>query len=1321
MSFPNTLTIFINTRIRGYPKIKYEPEMTVPKIKSDTVYFNPLIKLNKAVSLRIPPGYPENEKFTQFFNKSDFNGLVGRNMSAGFQKKLTIDEAAKNGIVDNNINVTLDILFKKNNRFYIKDTPYTIFSHEWIAGDWRVDKKSFEKQIALSTYGQGLYGNQQTVALQNKMADDELTKFKKEHAEAMSGFAASSDISKFKDDYIRGVARGVNKPQEAVVDLSQKAELQAKTEIPKIARKLATKKLVYQNIVNLDEDANLSNDPVSINILYSIDRNYSEDIKLKPKVLEPLYQTLLKKGTEYKNAKDVYDKSIGEYYSVINLNKTTPVAIPVEESEQVISGGSGENEGNEGNVFNNKSKYDEAIKQINIVIQGYKEKNFTYQNVTNDPQIKNEMLKILILLEKYKAQFLNSFLDSLKLLVRKIKSQISYIKALYAFYSQLYIVKESDFKKNGVEKDYQNVLKLNIIKFDVQCYKNIIYSLETTESNPLSDNFKTIVKMVAFVEKFIQRENATPKNYAELLKNYYDHPNLLEINRYQFDVYMFSLLKYDFTNDLGMWKILYRQTDVFLNSIKEYIIGGYGSGSQVIEGKIAIAKMLFDQYNEKYTKQQRDSLIKNVSQLKKPLQKQNPNMLDFAFPDNASLKQQQNDYVRYQTAITLCYDLITIYSRISAIKYSREISLVASRQNLCYVLDKIYKRMIKSYELILDEGAEIVQLIPNYIYLKADSYKDHTSLKNNIKITSGAQLINKNKNAGFKILMRSLRKKYHEAVDMLIPEITKLGILESCKKLVNSDEESDSDDESVLEDDPESELTPGEIFKKEYQQNMERHYDTDNSLILKKHLANLYVSGVKEGSNARLSDDEFDEMINSWSVVDNAGGGDCLFLAVAELFNSELINNNKQSNNLFADENGYFSKTSLRRAVADETYGIQPSDTIGWNNGVKPVIENVDASDPTAVRMRQDYGFLFDEKGKWIGNNIQALRSVIRQDSKYWGDDVAIKILERIFKIKFIIIDTTAPGVFPKGTEVRYSADNGLKKIGVVLRSARVGNTDEYLYDIQDPNNPEKVYPEISSVDNDVTLAEDGYYRIVSLGSDNKNANDFSQYAFLLLTTVPGGAQHYEIMYSNELNKFIYTFEEIPDYLKYLVYKTQWKYLDARDRLETWYGKNNAFRNYLFDAEESAMAANARKRRPNSNKLGGGGGLKDDDDNVFRGGERSGYINVNNGTNVKNDDSKLSYYIIIDLELYPGESIPLLKQPVIACHLRYEKIRQAFADMFGLYYNPIDFYQQGHVAPSSIKYKKDEDSKGRDSMRDYNTRRFNVSYAGGKKTRRHHR
>ena len=59
------------------------------------------------------------------------------------------------------------------------------------------------------------------------------------------------------------------------------------------------------------------------------------------------------------------------------------------------------------------------------------------------------------------------------------------------------------------------------------------------------------------------------------------------------------------------------------------------------------------------------------------------------------LKEQTNDYIRLQTAILLCYDLITIYSKISAIKYSREISLLTSKQNLSNILNKIFERKIK--------------------------------------------------------------------------------------------------------------------------------------------------------------------------------------------------------------------------------------------------------------------------------------------------------------------------------------------------------------------------------------------------------------------------------------------------------------------------------------------------------------------------------------------------------------------------------------------------------------------------------------------------
>jgi hypothetical protein len=382
------------------------------------------------------------------------------------------------------------------------------------------------------------------------------------------------------------------------------------------------------------------------------------------------------------------------------------------------------------------------------------------------------------------------------------------------------VAKERQFKTQNSEKDYQNILILNIIKFDMQCYKNIINNFESSESNPLADNFKTLVSEVARVEQFIKVNSSGPKNYIELLQQYYLHPGLLLVNRYNYDVYMFSLLKFDFIIDLGVWKNLYRQTDVFLNSIKDYIIGS-NKGGDVVEGKLAIAKILLDKYNETYSEAQRDSFEKDVSKLKTPLQNQNAQMIDFAFPKTTALKQQQNDYIKLQTAITMCYDLITLYARISAIKYSREISLITSRQNLCSVLSKIYTRKIKSYNQILNDDA-MVRFIPNYLFWDSQSYIDEATLKNSIAITTKAKQDNKTKQTTYKLLMKKLNKKYHSAIDILIPEISKMGILEKCNEIVN-DSDSDSDSDSIYDEDDNSALTPGDKLKLSIQKNIERN------------------------------------------------------------------------------------------------------------------------------------------------------------------------------------------------------------------------------------------------------------------------------------------------------------------------------------------------------------------------------------------------------------------------------------------------------------------------------------------------------------------
>jgi len=133
---PNALTITINTSVPGYQKIKYKPKMTIPNIDEDetTIWFEPLVSLNQSVINKVP----ENIKVLEFFNKGLFNSLINAH---GNQKQMTLEQAKKNKIIDNNIQVTLNTLFPTNGILYIKGEPYAIADVQWKKGDWKIDRK----------------------------------------------------------------------------------------------------------------------------------------------------------------------------------------------------------------------------------------------------------------------------------------------------------------------------------------------------------------------------------------------------------------------------------------------------------------------------------------------------------------------------------------------------------------------------------------------------------------------------------------------------------------------------------------------------------------------------------------------------------------------------------------------------------------------------------------------------------------------------------------------------------------------------------------------------------------------------------------------------------------------------------------------------------------------------------------------------------------------------------------------------------------------------------------------------------------------------
>ena len=173
MTIPNTLTIFINTRIPGYQKLKFKPSMSIPTNTSETVYFDPLVKISPGSVSNVPedanPGKYDNLAKSQFFDKGMFQTLVNRNLSSIFKStkiglptdtdSAKIEKAKEAGIIDNNINVILRTLFRPNSVIYIGKKPYTIYSYHWERGDWKIDTK----MLSPFTQPTSIYNRGQTI------------------------------------------------------------------------------------------------------------------------------------------------------------------------------------------------------------------------------------------------------------------------------------------------------------------------------------------------------------------------------------------------------------------------------------------------------------------------------------------------------------------------------------------------------------------------------------------------------------------------------------------------------------------------------------------------------------------------------------------------------------------------------------------------------------------------------------------------------------------------------------------------------------------------------------------------------------------------------------------------------------------------------------------------------------------------------------------------------------------------------------------------------------------------------------------------------
>ena len=513
MPIPNTLTIYINTRIRNFPKIKYEPNMTVPNSKSTSVLFDPLIKLSNVVSRKLPVGAPPSERYTQFFNRNEFSGLISRTLMSSSQKKMTLPEATAAGYVDNNIHVTLDQLFAPNSIFNIKGQPYTVYSYTWNTGDWKVDTKSFERNMPYLPYGSPLADRFQR---QNSITESEGQRELRnlEYSGVAQGTVASASWSKFKspnNQFDPSVARRLTAEENEAIAKKDSQN------VPEDLMQMASE-LVPITLVSNPDKPNFATSSLTQLVFYQ-KTTLQDEVDANKTALGESYSKLV-------DASENYSKKMMEYNRLngIYVGKDTPT--PKELASFTPT---------EDSIASNKKKYDEALTSLKASItEQLKTKSII--EILSDPGLKAEFTSKITEINEYKGKIFSGFLQSLGLLSEIIDAYKNYCHYSSVFFGKLKELKEKKSKKSG--KLLYNNLFASVVDTDNQCrgqqidFCNVLIGENKTDFKKIKENIEE------------EQRKVKQMNYRSELEKYLEFPKLCDIEKAFLNISIAELLSY---------------------------------------------------------------------------------------------------------------------------------------------------------------------------------------------------------------------------------------------------------------------------------------------------------------------------------------------------------------------------------------------------------------------------------------------------------------------------------------------------------------------------------------------------------------------------------------------------------------------------------------------------------------------------------------------------------------------------------------------------------------------------------------------------------
>jgi hypothetical protein len=1179
-SIPNSLIIFIKTRIPNYHKFNYEPYMTVPSSKSQTVFFDPLVKYYSGPIQNLPSSNSNNNiskdlLYTQFFQSNEFDSMINRILSdfRYMQKPRTLKQATEEKIIDNNIQITLDTLFKQNGLIYINKQPYAIVGKHWKKGSWQLDSKPIDQLLAQNTY-LSLKDIEQMANEEKDDIPESLRQGNAVSANLVQEEIAGNVASGIKDiiDSNNNNNKNSNNQQQDTDRKPLESNKETLDNMSREFRDLFGSYLEKNNPINYSTQSDLIRDPLIFSLVIDYDtffkylqsnqkidiiKNYSAYLETK-KALKNLEQKFEDIRTEIALKKKIFNKeSDNNFNSLMKIKSLSGGAINYENIRS-----QGENGNNNINtliddIFNNKMEYMQQILKL--------------------------------------AESLNDIYNAQKIYFETLLMLLNNLKTVYA-------------------EDYETLipyfeapdLVLKCIDFDIQTVRLLIYNND--ENKYSTSYFHNVEKFTKYLSILKEKEASTLKrkfNYKEQIEIYLSDPGILYIEKEQYDLYSFNILLNHSYNQFDIWMLYYKSIELFVSAIRSFClhlveiantnIHEYKSILDNNGNNSALYTSILDEtIGVKASRNMETRTIDSWNFVKK-----DDSM--FHFQPNSPEYKFEKAYIDMIKSSVKSFDCIILYLYLSEIKCLRNTKLYIAELNV-EQLNISYFEKLRQYYISIDKSVRDAKQSLNTPYIPptilwdvskswdfsklddASKLLDESFLTAKKKKNDKSITIHMNRIGEIKASIKDISRSCDSLYDSIFPSISKTLIINQCTNLFDN-----------LDSMPT--YTPRNSYW------LEREiegYNPERSIELNLNMTEI----VRMSYYDKVIDTRTPKGYQDWIVYTNEGNGDCFFASIREALNGQMDVENAITNNVYTDPvlidgttYNRYTINSLRRLVSDNfTEDIYENYCGIFGTGMtvdgKCDLDLTIVEDDLDSNIKPIYKLFVtaDANGNKMIRSLEEVKKYISESCStnsgcFWADQVAINIIQHVLKIKLIIF------------EMFVEAENDIR-VGDLV-NYNDGKGDDYVVIHIDLKENIAIIQNTASgieenIDKDMLVLSD--YNITKnfrLNCSGLNLNDheteikdeseeIKDYIFLVFTNIqpPGEppVYHYEFVRNTGSNNFIYNFEEIPEYVKYFIYNSCHKYLSQYARKNTGFGKIKEFQEYFEKIDEKNTIIMQEKR-----------------------------------------------------------------------------------------------------------------------------------------------